>query len=100
MKMDKLHTGFLNKDSNTLGILIGLLVPVLFFGILLLLNMLIINVFKLDMFMRYSTIKLLSIVINVFPIRYYFVKRRLDQTGRGVLLVTFVYFVVYFWLVL
>lgn len=98
--MNKLHIGFLNKDSNTLGIVIGLLLPVLFFGVFCLLNILIIDLFKLKGFMSYPTIKLLSIAINVLPIRYYFVKRNYDHTGRGVLLVTFIYIVVYFWLVL
>ncbi len=88
-----------NKDSNILGILIGFILPLVFFGALYLLNLAILKIFNLDIFMRDSILKLISIAINVFPIRYYFVKLKYDATGRGILLVTFVYVVVYFWVI-
>lgn len=98
MKQPHPITRLMKKDSNLVGILVGLLLPVIFFGILFFLNVMIVQLFDLDMFMRDATMKLLAIAINVLPIRYYFVKLKYDQSGRGVLLVTFVYVVVYFWL--
>lgn len=89
----------IKRDSQGLGMIIGLILPIIAFGLIYALNLLIINIFGLDMFMRMSTIKLLSIVVNVLPIRYYFLVLKYDLSGRGVLLVTFVYVVVYFWLV-
>jgi len=89
----------LKNDNNALGAIIGLLLPIAAFGLLYTINHFIITSCNLDMFMRDSTMKLLSIVFNVIPIRYYFLKLKFEQTGRGVLLVTFVYVVVYFWLI-
>lgn len=89
----------IKRDSQGFGVIIGLILPIIAFGLIYVFNTLIMNLFNLDMFMRMSTIKLLSIVVNVLPIRYYFLVLKYDLTGRGVLLVTFVYVVVYFWLV-
>ncbi len=41
-------------------------------------------------------LQLISPVINLFFIRYYFVSKKYDDSGRGVLLVTFVYIISFF----
>jgi len=89
----------LKKDSQFLGVLLGLLLPVLLFGLLFILDLIISNLFKIEEILSLELMKLLSIFINVIPIRYYFLKLKYDLTGRGVLLVTFIYVVVYFWLI-
>ncbi len=42
--------------------------------------------------------RLVSIAVNLLPMRYYFVKLKYELTGRGVLFVTFIYIIVYFWI--
>lgn len=41
-------------------------------------------------------LQLISPVINLFFIRYYFISKRYDDSGRGVLLVTFVFIISFF----
>ncbi len=43
-----------------------------------------------------SMLQLLSPVINLFLIRYYFVSKKYEDSGRGVLLVTFVFVITFF----
>ena len=90
--MDKI----LNKDSHFTGILIGLILPVigfaLAFGIMALINF--ISEFRL--IDQQTKLMLIGIAFNLWPIRYYFVKKKYELTGRGILLVTFLYIFVYF----
>ncbi|MCF8233272.1 MAG: hypothetical protein K9G67_04920 [Bacteroidales bacterium] len=89
----------LKKDSQFLGVLLGLLLPGLFFGLLFILDLIFSNLLKTEEILSIELIKLLSIFVNIIPIRYYFLKLKYELTGRGVLLVTFIYVVVYFWLI-
>jgi len=87
---------FLKKDTHYLGGIIGLLVPVASYGLLLLINELIISLFNLDVFMRDETMRLIAIFMNALPLRYYFVVAKKEQSGRGVLFVFLIYVIVYF----
>ena len=86
------------KDSHTFGALSGLTIPVIsyliFIGIALLVQLFI----DFNIKSIYPALKLAAIAINLLPIRYYFVSLKYELTGRGLLLVTFVYVIVYFWL--
>jgi hypothetical protein len=84
------------KDSFWLGISIGIVAPLLFYGALILLNILIASIFGNDFEIRQNTMMLLSIFINLVPIRIYFVSWKLDKTGRGILLVTFALMILFF----
>ena len=88
----------LNKNSHVFGGIIGLILPVLGFllvyGIITMVEMLTGYVLIQDI----SKIKILGIAFNLWPIRYYFINKKYELTGRGILLVTFIYVVVYFWL--
>lgn len=86
----------LNKDSHGTGALIGILLPVLAYGLLILVNSLVKTIFNLDEFADDDTLRLIGIAFNLIPLRYYLVKAKKEQTGRGVLLVSFIYVVVYF----
>lgn len=84
------------KDSFWLGISIGIVAPLFFYGALILLNILLASIFGNDFEIRQNTMMLLSIFINLVPIRIYFVSWKLDKTGRGILLVTFALMVLFF----
>ena len=83
----------LRRDSWGMGILLGIFVPALTFGVLYGLVYLVLTAFgkpldilNLDLIKKFI---LLSIVPSVFVIRYYLLKLKFDLTGRGILLVTF-----------
>lgn len=86
----------LNKDSFSLGTLIGALSPVLFLGILFLINWLIEKLIVHQTYIRINTLVLVSITLDLIIMRYYFVKLKYDKTGRGILVVTFVYMMLFF----
>jgi len=52
--------------------------------------------FSTHMLRKQEYLFLLSIAINLFAIKYYFVNLNYDKTGRGILLVTFALAMLYF----
>jgi len=85
----------LRRDNIWMGILLGILLPLLLFGIL----------YGILYFVELKTgnisaitiqkILLVSILPNVFLLRYYLLKLKYDLTGRGILLVTFLYAILF-----
>ena len=45
---------------------------------------------------RESTIQVLAIFLNVFPFRYFMLRTNKEYTGRGILMVTFIVGLTYF----
>ncbi len=88
---------FLKKDSFWLGLVIGIVMPAICFGILYILNKTIfINPEKEDpSIFKLSTIYILSIVPNAIALRIYLINLKADKTGRGLLFVTFVLAIVF-----
>ena len=89
----------LRRDSWMMGIMLGISVPALTFGVLYGLVYLVLTAFgkpldilNLDLIKKFI---LLSIVPSVFVIRYYLLKLKFDLTGRGILLVTFLIGIVF-----
>lgn len=85
-----------NRNSLLFGVLIGILMPLMVYGLLygglLLYQQLSGTIPNFDE----TLLQLASPVINLFFIRYYFVTKKYDDTGRGLLLVTFIYVIAYF----
>jgi hypothetical protein len=86
----------LKRDNIPFGIVIGLALTAIFFGLLKLANIALESFWNENFKIKDHTILLLSIFINIVPIRYYFVNLKFDKTGRGVLLVTFILMVIFF----
>ena len=86
----------LNRDNFFLGILLGMILPVIFYLLLYLMDMSVLALFDVHMLQKQEYLMLLSITINLFSIKYYFVNLKYDKTGRGVLLITFVMVLGYF----
>ncbi len=86
----------LKKDHIWLGIVLGILMPIFLYGIIYGINELICYFFHLYVLLVPSTMYLIAIVSNIFVFRYYMVKIKYDRTGRGILLVTFIYILIYF----
>ena len=85
------------KDSHIFGGLIGLILPVLVYFLLVLIAFGVKSIFGLETSSYLGAMRLASIAVNLLLMRYYFVKLKFELTGRGILLATFVYVIVYFW---
>ena len=89
----------LRRDSLWFGILIGTVSPFIFYGFLVLVNLVLSGFFSEDQEIKRKTMFLLSIFINLLPIRIYFVSLKMDKTGRGILLITFALVILFFILI-
>ena len=78
------------------GILIGILMPLVIYGFLYGILYFYQDLSAASLQFDESLLQLISPVINLFFIRYYFVSKKYDETGRGLLLVTFIYVIAYF----
>jgi hypothetical protein len=85
----------LRRDSLWMGLFLGILFPAILFGVLEGL-LAIVEHFtgKIDI-VDIKKIILLSIVPNLFLLRYYLLKLKYDLTGRGILAATFVLGIVF-----
>ena len=85
----------LRRDSMWMGIFLGLLLPAVLFSILEgLLAIVEHYTGKIDI-VDIKKLILLSIVPNLFLLRYYLLKLKYDLTGRGILAATFVLGIVF-----
>lgn len=89
----------LNRDSIGFGVVIGIVLPAIIYGILYLINLFLVSAFSEAMMIRHETQILISIFTNLLPVRIYFVNLKYDKTGRGILLVTFLMMILYFSLI-
>jgi len=86
----------IKKDHYIFGVVIGIIIPIVLFGIIYLLNVLLVSIDVAKFYLDRQTHVLVSLFGNLFPIRYYFVTLKFDKTGRGVLLVTFILVLIFF----
>jgi hypothetical protein len=86
----------LKKDNIAFGVLIGLVLPILIFGLLWFISLLIKAEGVWARPFQSENMMLLSVMLNLIPMRIYLVKYRFDKTGRGVLLITFLLVAAYF----
>jgi H+/Cl- antiporter ClcA len=90
-------SGMLKKDSLWLGIVIGVVLPLAGYALMTWLNGYISDTFfDRPPIFRESTVEVIAIFLNVIPFRYYMLKAQMDYTGRGILLVTFIVGLTYF----
>lgn len=85
-----------NRDSYWFGILIGILMPLVMYAILIGVLHMYNRMASLGGRLDESLLQLICPMVNLFFLRYYLVTKKYDETGRGVLLVTFVYVIAYF----
>lgn len=93
--MGTMIRNFFNRDSWSLGIIMGIVVPILIFGLLTIFELLFSNGPD-DKVFRLSTRIVIAVFCNLIPFRHYMIKLRFDKTGRGILLDTFVLAMVFF----
>lgn len=86
---------FFRRDNFLLGLGIAIVLPVLTWFIIQGITLIFAGSTG-DLFQK-STDQLLSICANLIPFRYYLVKLKADKTGKGILLITFLMAMVYFY---
>lgn len=87
---------FLKKDSFPFGLSVGAVLPWAIFGILYGINYVIGKWHYNVPFIQTSTLMLISIIGNVLLMRYYLVKLKFEKSGKGVLIFTFSYIILFF----
>ena len=86
----------LRTDSIWIGIILGILMPVITYIIFYLIGLGVDSASGKNEVLKPETIGLISIFSNLFLLRYYLLKLKYDLTGRGILLVTFATTITYF----
>ena len=86
----------LKKDNIAFGVLIGLVLPTLVYGILWFISLMVKAEGVWAMPFQRENMLLLSVMLNLIPMRIYLVRYKFDKTGRGVLLITFLLVIGYF----
>jgi hypothetical protein len=89
---------FIKKDNYLTGLLLGVAAPIIFYGLLYLIDMLLYSFAGVHLTPEYHYLYLLSMAFNIILFRYYFVSLKAEKTGKGILLVTIIYIMVYFFL--
>lgn len=84
------------KDNFGFGILLGVLLPLVFLLVLYAIYKAVFLVFGINILAEESYLYLLSIAANLLAIKYYFVNLKYDKTGRGILVITFLFGLAYF----
>lgn len=86
----------LKKDNIAFGVLIGLVLPILVYGLLWFISLLVETEGAWSRPFQPENMMLLSVMLNLIPMRIYLVRYKFDKTGRGVLLITFLLVAAYF----
>jgi hypothetical protein len=88
----------LRRDSYAVGIGLGLLIPLILFGIIYGVFALIVHANPQMLVNSPNLIKILipkfiliALIPNLFILRYYLLKLKYDMTGRGIVIATFVW---------
>ncbi len=90
--------GILKRDLWPVGLLIGAILPVIFFLILFSVDFILYHYFQIHITNEFHLLFLLSLSANLFPIRHYLVKLKFEKTGMGILLITIAAIITYFFL--
>ena len=85
-----------NRNSMWFGILIGILMPLIVFAVLFGLYSLYNASAGSPLGFDQANLQIISPIINLFFIRYYFVSKKYEDSGRGVLMVTFIFVIAFF----
>jgi hypothetical protein len=91
-------SSFFKKDNFLTGLLVGLVLPVIFCGIVFLIDLLLFNLSGVHLTRQTHYLYLLSAAINVLPIRYYLVNIKAEKSGIGALVITLIYILAYFFM--
>ena len=90
--------GILKRDLWPVGLLVGIVLPLVFFVVLFSVDFALYHFWNTHITSQFHYLFLLSLTANLFPIRHYLVKLRFEKTGMGILLVTILAVITYFYM--
>jgi chromate transport protein ChrA len=85
-----------DRDNILFGFVTGLLLPLPVFLILLCILILVQHFFQIGIGIKQMDVFLLGLVANMILIRHYFVTRRYEQTGKGLIFITLICLIAFF----
>jgi hypothetical protein len=85
------------KDTYVLGVLTGIVLPVILYGIMYLVDMQFDVIFEKHLVRKPEDLYLLSVIANIFSLRYFFNKVQKTKAGAGVLIATIAIVLWYFY---
>jgi len=86
---------FWQKDDFKFGALIGAVVPMITYLILESIDRTVMQLWKIPFFLLDDTQFALAVAGNLFFFRQFMVRKMKDRTGKGILMMTFVYAFIY-----
>ena len=86
---------WLNNDEYSLGVLLGLIIPVPTALVFTILIRLIQNFLHVFTEVRDMDMLLLGLAANLIVMRYYLVKRKFEKTGKALLILTVVLIILF-----
>ncbi len=87
---------FFKKDTYYFGALVGIVLPVVLYALLYLTDMQFNALFGKHLVSKPDYLYLLSVIGNIIALRYFYSKNIKEKSGAGVLLVTVVIVLLYF----
>jgi hypothetical protein len=78
------------KNSYLFGMLLGIIIPVLLFGVLYGLNTVTGIFSNATVMLSVHKMMFVSIALNILPMRYYLVHQEVENTGKGILIITLI----------
>jgi hypothetical protein len=82
------------KNSYLFGILLGIVIPVLLFGILYGLNTMTGAFSHGTVMLSVHKMMFVSIALNILPMRYYIIRKEVENTGKGILIITLILIII------
>lgn len=86
---------FWQKDDFKFGALIGAVVPAITYLILESIDRTVMQLWQIPFFLLDDTQYALAVAGNLFFFRQFMVRKMKDRTGKGILMMTFVYALIY-----
>ena len=86
---------WLNNDKYSLGVLLGLIIPLPAAFVFTILVRLVQNNLHIFATVRDMDMLLLGLAVNLIVMRYYLVKRKFEKTGKSLMVLTVVLIIVF-----
>ncbi len=82
---------FFDKDQLVFGAALGIAVPALAFALIVGLSIFLMDFLKVRIPVSTDVLGFIAVAANLLPFRLYMVNKRYEQTGKGILLITFIF---------
>lgn len=90
---------FFNRNNIWFGLGLGIIIPMIMYALLMLLIDILSNHFTFGIpLISVINRQLIAVFLNLFIFKSYLIKKEYEMTGRGVVIATFLYTLVHFYL--